>query len=368
MKSNIYSSEEAKFIKKGAFLFIFSLIYLHGLAQTTVCKPQLSDDSSFSMIILPDLQNYTKFDVNQPIADLMTTWISANIESLSIKAVLCTGDLVEQNEYIVPDGKNGNQTSRQQWEAVSKSFSRLDHKVPYIICTGNHDYGYAKTENRLSNFPQYFTSDRNYATSKTLVGVYNNAFGSPTLENAAFEFDEPKWGKLLIVSLEFAPRDEALLWAKNLVSQPKYAQHKVIVLTHSYLRWDGSVIEKENYMVNPANYGKAIWEKLLYPCANIRMLICGHYCLVDDFQHNVGLRVDKNVAGKDLYQMMFNAQTAGGGWHGNGGDGWLRILEFMPDGKTIKVKTYSPFFGISPTTEKYAWRKEAYDEFEIIID
>ena len=27
--------------------------------------------------------------------------------------------------------------------------------------------------------------------------------------------------------------------------------------------------------------------------------------------------------------MMFNAQTEGGGWHGNGGDGWLRIMEFM---------------------------------------
>lgn len=41
--------------------------------------------------------------------------------------------------------------------------------------------------------------------------------------------------------------------------------------------------------------------------------------------------------------MMFNAQTEGGGWHGNGGDGWLRIMEFMPDGKTIKIKTFSPF-------------------------
>lgn len=89
--------------------------------------------------------------------------------------------------------------------------------------------------------------------------------------------------------------------------------------------------------------GKAIWDKLLYPSSNIRMLICGHYCLVDDFCHNVGRRIDKNIAGKSVCQMMFNAQTAGGGWHGNGGDGWLRILEFMPDGKTIKVKTYSPY-------------------------
>ena len=40
--------------------------------------------------------------------------------------------------------------------------------------------------------------------------------------------------------------------------------------------------------------------------------------------------------------MMFNAQTADKQWFGNGGDGWLRIMEFMPDGKTIKIKTFSP--------------------------
>jgi hypothetical protein len=41
--------------------------------------------------------------------------------------------------------------------------------------------------------------------------------------------------------------------------------------------------------------------------------------------------------------MVFNAQALGGGWYGNGSEGWLRILEFLPDGKTVKVKTFSPF-------------------------
>lgn len=36
--------------------------------------------------------------------------------------------------------------------------------------------------------------------------------------------------------------------------------------------------------------------------------------------------------------MMFNAQTADGQWFGNGGDGWLRIMEFMPDGKRLKSR------------------------------
>ena len=331
--------------------------------------PKLQNPNSFSMILLPDPQTYTKFDTNQPIFDLMTAWVSSQLDPLSVKAVLCTGDLVEQNEYTVPDNVNGNQTSTQQWRAASKAFEKLDNKVPYIICGGNHDYGYKRSENRLCNFPTYFPVERNAAWKKTLVSVCNNAFGLPTLENAAFAFSLPNnWGDWLVIATEFAPRDEVLNWAKELISDKKYANHKVIILTHSYLEYTGKVIEKEGYDVSPANYGKAIWEKLIYPSKNIKLLICGHYCSVDGFRYNVGIRSDKNCIGRNVTQMMFNAQTEGGGWHGNGGDGWLRILEFMPDGKTISVKTYSPFFGISPTTRQFAWRTESFDEFTIIID
>jgi hypothetical protein len=66
------------------------------------------------MIMLPDPQTYVKFGRNQPIFELMITWISENIDHLNIKMVICTGDLVEQNEMINPDGKVANQASKQQ--------------------------------------------------------------------------------------------------------------------------------------------------------------------------------------------------------------------------------------------------------------
>lgn len=40
-------------------------------------KPTLSDKNSFSMILLPDPQSYTKFDTNQPIFELMTAWVAS---------------------------------------------------------------------------------------------------------------------------------------------------------------------------------------------------------------------------------------------------------------------------------------------------
>ena len=80
------------------------------------------------MILLGDPQGYIKYDINQPLFELQTAWIADNIENLNIKAVLCTGDLVEQNENLIMNRNMLNQTSREMWENVSRSFSRLDNK------------------------------------------------------------------------------------------------------------------------------------------------------------------------------------------------------------------------------------------------
>lgn len=337
-------------------------------AQVLPLRPKLENPESFSMILLPDPQSYIKFDANQPIFELMTAWCVNNADSLRTKAVLCTGDLVEQNETRIPDGVNGNQTSEEQWRAASRAFERLDGRLPYVLCTGNHDYGYYRAENRMSRFPDYFPSERNPLWRKSLVSTGLNYKGIPTLENAAYEFESDTWGKLLVVSLEFDPRDEAIQWAKELVAQPKYKDCKVILLTHSYLSAAGKHIEKEDYSVSPANYGKDIYEKLVAPSPNIRLVLCGHECAITDYEGDVSFRTDRNAAGRTVAQMMFNAQTADKQWHGNGGDGWLRILEFMPDGKTIKVRTFSPLLAVSALSCDKAWRTAPYDQFDIVLD
>ena len=123
-------------------------------AQNRADRQNLENEDSFSMIILGDPQGYTKYDINQPIFELCTAWIADNVEHLNIKAVLCTGDMVEQNENITMNRKMLNQTSREMWESASRSMARLDGKVPYIISGGNHDYGYQKSENGRTKLPE----------------------------------------------------------------------------------------------------------------------------------------------------------------------------------------------------------------------
>ena len=76
-------------------------------------------------------------------------------------------------------------------------------------------------------------------------------------------------GKYTGNSIEFAPRDEVLEWAKSLAISERFENHKVFVLTHSFCVGMDLLSKKESYGVSPANYGKVIWEKLLYPCKNI---------------------------------------------------------------------------------------------------
>jgi hypothetical protein len=338
-------------------------------AQDRADQQHLTDPNSFSMILLGDPQGYTKYDINQPLFELCTAWIADNIDNLHIKAVLCTGDLVEQNENIVRNRKMLNQTSREMWEASSRAFERLDNKVPYIISTGNHEYGYQRSENGMTHFPEYFPFERNIAWRDICVSAFPNRSGIASLENAAFEFTDPNWGKLLVITSEFAPRDEVLDWAKELAAKSQYKEHKVIFMTHSFLQErTAERIKEESYTIMPRNWGQAVWEKLVEPSGNIFMVICGHTGRPGDFENSVAYRVDKNSVGKNVHQMMFNVQILGGGWEGNGGDGWLRILEFMPDGKTIKIKTYSPLFGISPSTKHLAHRTDPFDQFDIVLD
>ena len=174
-----------------------------------------------------------------------------------------------------------------------------------------------------------------------------------------------------------SPRDEVLKWAKDLCLSKRYQDHKVILLTHTFLcETSAQRTDKEGYKIKSQNWGQQMWDKLVYDCPNIRLVICGHTGHPDkehpgssqDFINNTAFRVDKNAAGKDVYQFMWNIQCLGGGWEGNGGDGWMRILEFLPDGKTIKASTYSILFGISPVTKHLAHQTDKCCQFDMVID
>jgi predicted MPP superfamily phosphohydrolase len=367
--------------KRQGLLLITLCCYLSttfSWGQEKYQKPQLENPDSWSIILLPDPQNYVKYGRNQPIFDLMTAWVTENIDSLNVRMVLCTGDMVEQNDRI-NRGVSGNQSSQRQWEASARSMGKLDGLVPYITATGNHDYTYDENGRRTSRFNDFFTIDKNHLNRKIICQNTVNEEGVPTLENAAYEIKSLHGKDYLFLTIEFAPRDTVVAWANKIAGMEEYKNHRIILLTHAYLNNEGqrisgdvNVTSYNPYAINnfitkyrqklpDANNAENIWKKLVEPASNIELVVSGH-------ADGRGYLANKNKAGKTVHQMMFNAQFIGGGHQGNGGDGWLRILEFLPDGKTVRVKTFSPLFAISPTTQEHAWNRDPSDEFTIVFD
>ncbi len=145
------------------------------------------------------------------------------------------------------------------------------------------------------------------------------------------------------MTVEYGPRDTVLTWAKNVAALPQYKDHRVILATHEYLnakdaRTTGDIkwIYWEPYNVNnmiqkspriklpDANNGQQIWEKLVQSASNIELVLCGHIS-------GEGYRKDKNAIGKTVHQVLFDAQSMGGGHReGNGGDGWLLHTGILP--------------------------------------
>ena len=334
--------------------------------------PALTDKDSWTMVVVPDVQGYSKIRRNYGIMEIQNAWIVENIAHLRIQQVLFTGDLTNRNDLQIVQPNKNDLISEEQWKAFSRAVERLDGEIPYILCTGNHDYGTRSAENRRSFFGKYFPTDRNKLTRRQLIACNTNAFGVTTLENAAYEFTAPHPDnrKFLVISLQFAPTDGDLEWAKNIADQPRFANHIGIVLTHSYLSSTGKRIARENYILSRqgGNPGEQIFRKLVYPAKNIRLVVCGHIASPDKWNRGISFSMDKNASGKSVAQMAFNTQAIGGGWNGSGGDGWLRLLEFMPDKKTVKAKTFSPFFALSPSTQHLAWKHDKLSEFSFELD
>ena len=77
------------------------------------------------------------------------------------------------------------------------------------------------------------------------------------------------------------------------------------------------------------------WEDLVRERENFSLVITGH-----QYDERDGMPYQFNVGdnGNAVYQMLVDQQN-----RAFGGEGWIRLLEFSPDGTTVTVKSYSPY-------------------------
>jgi len=327
-------------------------------------RPPAAGSTPYTIAIIPDTQYYTNFPAYQPLFVQMTTWIRDHKDDAdkNIVLVLHEGDIVDYNNLTNPDDiSEGHCDSHSSWAAAKRAMTVLDGHLPYIMCTGNHDYGVRNSEDRTSYFPLYFAPTDNPLNSDgqgggILRGLGPNAFGAHTLENAYYELIAPDGRKLLILVVEWAPRDAAVDWANGILARPEFADHTAVLLTHTMINhvdeYDTS--PRRSGVHEDAHDGQQIWDDLVGPSTNIEITFNGH---VGGDQ--VGYRIDANASGKPVHQMLFNAQFLP-----MGGSGWLRLVTFEPDGKTVTIRTHSP---VLDAVGAQAWRTGPEDQFSFEI-
>lgn len=299
--------------KKSIFVGLVSALIVVIIVPLDVSA--MDEREEFTIVMLPDMQ-YSNLQYPE-VSRAQTRWIAENIEKLNIKMVVGVGDITDSN-------------TPEEWKNASSAFAMLDGRVPYSLAVGNHDLPGIGGNRDTSLYNSTFTLERYQRTpgwGGRMGDDNDNHFR--TFSAAGLDF--------LVLTVEFGPTDEILEWANRIVAQ--HPDHHVIVTTHCYMNCDNTRVGNEDggrpqdYAVG-GNDGQAIWDKFIRKHSNIFLVLSGHMVC----NQSQGFRIDNGEGNNRVIQVLSNYQD-----RPFGGNGWLRIIRFLPDQNQIVFTAYSPF-------------------------
>ena len=252
--------------------------------------------ANFTIIILPDTQIYSAY---LPILFLIQThWIVTHHTSLNIVYVAHEGDIVN------------NHNNTLQWLCASLSMRLLENPIathnpsgiPYSVLPGNHD-------KPTTNYNHYFGSNR-FATKDYYGGHCDDT------NNASYTLFTADGLDFIAVSLEYDPTNAEIAWTDHLLQT--YSDRRAILISHDLLALNASW--------DPA--GQRVYDTVKgHP--NLFLMLCGH-------NHGENQRSD-TYDNHTVTTLLADYQA-----YPFGGEGYLRILRFIPDENQVQVTTYSP--------------------------
>ena len=289
----------------------------------------------FTVVVLPDTQGYLHWiePDKKRVFQSQIEWIQDHALDKNILMVLHLGDIVMTNNM-------------QEWKGAKELFQSLDNWIPYVLTIGNHDAS-PNTHCRGTELFNLFFPVKHFINQKYFGGV----FEQEKLDNA-FYFFKGGMTDYLVIALEFAPRDEALEWANKIIEN--YPNHKVFIITHAYLgpndirltggepfnlHYDQTITTQPYWTFND---GEEIWEKLVRRHKNVQFVLSGHV-----LSDGVGRNISRGDNGNNVFQIVSNYQFLA-----NGGNGYMRIMEFYPKTNKLQIKTYSPYLDYYKTDKQ----------------
>lgn len=306
-------------------------------------------DGAFSYVCIPDTQAYRsvkdkttgkKTETNRSF-DTRVDWIAANAKKENIVFVSHMGDVCEVNR-------------KSQWDFASRAMGRLDGKVPYGICPGNHDqqrnnekvgdtslFAEAFPKARYEKCPWYAGCFEGYTNSAGVFVGGNNANSCQLVDVGKYKF--------VFLHVENNAPEPVLDWVDSMLE--KYHDRRAVIATHVFIGYTKSEYRskaaKNGYKDQPkpeqlglvnwckrhgkeAVSGKKMWERHFSKHANVFLIVNGDQGPV--VTHHEVLKGEKGNVVHAFLQDYPKADDSD----------WIRIFRFQPvDGK-IEVFTYSP--------------------------
>ena len=385
-------------------------VLLLALLQPTAA----ASEKSFTLAVIPDTQNYIDFrhqktqgfELNGSdmfIRQMQYVAARSRANGGDIAFVASVGDVWQHQTETIDDAHQQRGIGIEPDPILGRRSKRTEEVLtielptaiegyriiseaglPFGVAPGNHDYdatwsvaGYPPNRAKkwselertvedfgilhvggLDNFRRVFGDDTAFFKDKPwYVASYRGGANSAQKFSAGgYEF--------LHIALEMQPGNDVLRWVELvLASHPGLP---TIVTTHDYLNVAG---ERQPYplidlaRVDPDfhNSAEQLWQKLISRHDQIFMVLCGHH-------HGQNYRVDDNVEGNPVYQVLADYQSRGQAGLDAGrtrltglGDGWLRLMrfDFSTRPGTITVKTFSSHYNqFSSLMPQYAdWYK-----------
>lgn len=287
--------------------------------------PASQENYDFSFAWMSDTQYYSESYPN--IYENIVHWIADNKEKDKIKYVIHTGDIVDEADKEI------------QWKRADADMKVLeDADIPYGVLAGNHD-----VDHQLGAYDyywNYFGEDR-FKDQPTYGGSLDNNRGH-------YDLVSSNGNDFIMVYMGWGIRDSDIDWMNEVLA--KYPDRKAILNFHEFLLVSG----------NRAPIADKIFEEVVQKNKNVFAVLSGHYhdskLLVSEIDDNGDGQSDRKV-----YQMLSDYQ--GGP---EGGQGYIKLLQFDIANDKMYVKTYSPymddynFYDPSDTTKQ--------EEFTLDVD
>lgn len=297
-------------------------------AKFVAGPPPKPAPDGFTIAVLPDTQNYSEKFPQNYVAQ--TKWIAEQAADRRIVCVLHLGDIT-------------NHSTTKEWENAQAAMQWLDGKVPYFMVPGNHDYSdKGSCRDRTTRMSDYFPK-ASFRDRPTFGGTYDK---EPERMENSYHLFSAGGRDFVVIGLEFGPRKDVVRWANEVAAQ--HASREAILITHAYMYYDETRYDwakrGKDQSWNPHGYavatategdvsdGEELWNGLVSRHENFILTLNGH--VLGD---GLGRITTATPGGRDVHQMLVNFQMKP-----NGGDGWLRLLTFAPDGQTVDIYDYSP--------------------------